>query len=698
MRSRSGAPERSDFGLPELFDPVTVLPGIGKARAELLDNLGIRTLYDLISYFPRAYEDRTRLQTIDHLEPDVAACFQAMVVSQPRTSHIRRGLDLTKLTVADETGRLNLTFFNQSYVADQLHYGETYIFYGKPDGGLIGTQMANPVFERPDAAATVTRRIMPLYSLTAGISNKMLAQAVAGALKACSGRLPEILPEAIRRHYALCGAEFAYQTIHTPADFDALEQARRRLIFEEFFIFSVGLALIRSRRTETPHLPYADCSAAPFLDALPFPLTSAQQRAVGEILRDFSECRPMNRLVQGDVGSGKTMIAAAAAYCAARNGFQTALMAPTEILAEQHAQHLQPLFARLGIRTALLTGSLGAAAKRDVKAAIADGTAQIVIGTHALLSGDVVFHRLDLVIADEQHRFGVAQRAALSAKAGNPHLLVMSATPIPRTLSLILYGDLDLSIVDELPPGRQAVDTFLVGEAFRARINAFIRRQVREGHQVYIVCPAVEEQEESSLKSAEAWAKTLQQTVFPDLSVDLLHGRMKGAEKEAVMARFASGETQILVATTVIEVGVDVPNATLMVIENADRFGLSQLHQLRGRVGRGSAKSYCVLFSDTQSSETRARLKILCRTNDGFQIAQEDLTLRGPGDFFGQRQHGLPAFKAASLTCHLDTLQEAQAAAAEFLSESPVSQGAGEYTALFSRIRALFGSEETIFN
>ncbi|MCI8525990.1 MAG: ATP-dependent DNA helicase RecG [Oscillospiraceae bacterium] len=679
-----------------LFDPVTVLDGIGRTRAAALEGLGIRTLYDLIAHFPRDYEDRTRLLRIDQLEPDHPACFEAMVISQPRTSHIRKGLDLTKVTVADQGGRLPLTFFNQPYVAEQLQYGASYIFYGKPEGGLIGTQMTNPSFERADTPGIVTRRILPVYALTAGISNKLLTKAVSQALDACRGHLPEVLPEALRQKFELCDVEFAYETIHRPPDFQALDKARRRLVFEEFFVFSAGLALIRARRAEAPRPPYARCDPSPLFAALPFPLTGAQRRAIDDILADFALDKPMNRLVQGDVGSGKTMIAAAAIYCAAQNGKQAALMAPTEILAEQHYRHLQPLFAGLGVETVLLTGSLGAAAKRRAREAIAGGTAQLVIGTHALLTGNVEFAALDLVIADEQHRFGVAQRAALQAKAENPHLLVMSATPIPRTLSLILYGDLDLSIVDELPPGRQAIDTFLVGERLRARLNGFIRRQTDEGHQVYIVCPAVEEGEDASLKSAEAWAQTLQQTVFPDLTVGLLHGRMKGAEKEAVMARFAAGEMRILVSTTVIEVGVDVPNATLMIVENAERFGLSQLHQLRGRVGRGSAKSYCVLCSDHRDPDTRARLKTLCETGDGFRIAQADLEQRGPGDFFGRRQHGLPAFKAASLSCDLETLKDAQEAAAAFLAEQGGIEA--ECPALFARIRALFADSETSFN
>ena len=405
----------------------------------------------------------------------------------------------------------------------------------------------------------------------------------------------------------------------------------------------------------------------------------------------------MNRLLQGDVGSGKTMVAAAAALCAVKNGKQAAFMAPTEILAEQHCKSLQPLLAAFGVRCELLTGSLSAAEKRRVKAGLEDGTVHLAVGTHALLTADVVFQNLDLVIADEQHRFGVAQRAALSAKGQQPHLLVMSATPIPRTLALMIYGDLDVSVLNELPPGRQTIDTFLVGESMRARINAFIRKHAETGNQIYVVCPAVEESELESLKSAELWAETLQKLVFPDLRVGLLHGKLKGAEKEAIMSAFASHELDILVATTVIEVGVDVPNATLIVIENADRFGLSQLHQLRGRVGRGKDKSYCVLFSDNKNPDTRARLKALCGTNDGFKIAEEDLTLRGPGDFFGSRQHGLPQFKAASLTLDMDILKQAKEAAEETLSD-PDFVNDPVFPALRQRVQTLFRDSANIFN
>ena len=475
------------------------------------------------------------------------------------------------------------------------------------------------------------------------------------------------------------------------------ELAKKRMIFEEFFVFSAGLALMRAARKEKKTEPYTDFDMAPFYDSLPFTLTGAQSRAVGEIREDFRRGIPMNRLVQGDVGSGKTMVAAAAAYCAARNGAQTALMAPTEILAEQHFASLSALFVPLGVSVALLTGSMAGKQKKDVRERIAAGEVRVVIGTHALLSESTRFDNLGLVITDEQHRFGVGQRSRLSAKGEDPHLLVMSATPIPRTLALILYGDLDVSILDELPPGREPVDTFLVGESYRPRINAFIRKQVAEGYQCFVVCPAVEENEELGIKAASVWAETLQQTVFPDLRIALLHGQMKGAEKEAAMTSFARGEADVMVATTVIEVGVDVPNATLMVIEDADRFGLSQLHQLRGRVGRGKAKSYCILTTHNRNPETLQRLKALCKTTDGFKIAEEDLRLRGPGDFFGSRQSGLPAFRVADLGCDLAAMKDAQQASADWIDAYGASD-TPEANALRQRIGDLFARSEGTMN
>ena len=682
--------------MANLSDPITILKGIGPAKAKQFANLNIFTLGDLICHFPRGYEDRTQLRPIEKLEVDVPACFKAMVMNTPRTAHIRKGLDLTRVQVADTTGRLNITFFNNKYVCDQLQYGKEYIFYGCVSGDFVGYNMTNPVFEALDSAPVTTRRILPIYPLTAGLTNAALLRAVRQALSICDPPA-EIIPEEVRKEYGILPAERAYYAIHEPNTMAEAELAKKRLIFEEFFVFSAGLSLMRAARAEKKTAPYTNFEMRPFYASLPFSLTGAQQRAVEEILRDFQKGAPMNRLVQGDVGSGKTMVAAAAAYCAAGNRRQTALMAPTEILAEQHYESLNKIFAPLGITVALLTGSMTQKEKRLVRERIASGEIQVAVGTHALLTDATVFSDLGLVVADEQHRFGVAQRSRLAAKGKDPHLLVMSATPIPRTLALLMYGDLEVSILDELPPGREAVDTFLVGESYRPRINAFIRKQVAEGHQVFVVCPAVEENEELGLKAATVWAETLQQTVFPDLRIALLHGQMKATEKEAAMASFARGEADVMVATTVIEVGVDVPNATLMVIEDADRFGLSQLHQLRGRVGRGKAKSYCILTSHNRNPETLQRLKALCKTTDGFKIAEEDLKLRGPGDFFGSRQSGLPAFRVADLSFDLATLKQAQQASADWIDRAGTAETA-EAKALRQRIGELFTRAEGTMN
>ncbi len=682
--------------MAKLSDPVTILKGVGPTKAKQLAQLNIFTLRDLICHFPRGYEDRTKLVTIDKLQVDQAACFKAMVMNTPRTSHIRKGLDITKVQVADHTARLTLTFFNQKFTTEQLQYGKEYIFYGAVSGDFIGYNMTSPVFEPLDAPPVTTRRILPIYPLTAGLSNAALLKAIRQALSICDPP-EEILPLALRQKYGILGADRAYYAIHEPTTMEEAEMAKKRLIFEEFFIFSAGLALMRAARSQVKVTPYANCDLTPFYKQLPFRLTGAQTGAIGEIQEDLQRGTPMNRLVQGDVGSGKTMVAAAAAFLCMQNGHQAALMAPTEILAEQHYTSLGRLFSPLGIRTVLLTGSMTVKEKRLARETIEKGQADLIIGTHALLSDTTQFSDLGLVIADEQHRFGVAQRSALSAKGSDPHLLVMSATPIPRTLALLMYGDLEVSIINELPPGREPVDTFLVGESMRARVNAFIRKQAAEGHQCYVVCPAVEEAEELNIKAAETWAQTLQQTVFLDLRVALLHGQMKGSEKDAVMSAFARGEADVLVATTVIEVGVDVPNATLMVIEDADRFGLSQLHQLRGRVGRGKAKSFCILTSHNKNEQTLARLKALCKTTDGFKIAEEDLALRGPGDFFGSRQSGLPAFRVANLSCDLETLKQAQTASAAWIDEHG-SDDTAEAKALRDRISDLFQRSQGTMN
>ena len=512
-----------------------------------------------------------------------------------------------------------------------------------------------------------------------------MARVTEAALDAVPGDWPDPLPEVLRARYNLPDATDALAAIHRPQSAQDVTEARRRMVFEELFLLCCGLQQLKERRKADAGLVFSDTSLADFFTALPFSPTGAQRRAIEEIAADCASGRPMNRLVQGDVGSGKTIVAAALCALAAKSGYQAAFMAPTEILAAQHAETLAPLLEKLGISCTLLTGSMNAAQKRAALAAIESGAAQVVIGTHALIQQSVTFHRLGAVVADEQHRFGVAQRAALSAKGQTPHVLVMSATPIPRTLALILYGDLDVSVLDEVPPGRQPVETYAVGENMRRRITAFIDKQIREGGQVYVVCPLVEEGE-MNLKSAEQHAVDLQKAL-PQRRVAVLHGRMKSAEKERVMQAFAAQEYDILVATTVIEVGVDVPNANLMVVEDADRFGLSQLHQLRGRVGRGTRQSYCIFFGADKGQTARERLKILCKTNDGFEVARADLSQRGPGDFFGRRQHGLPALHVADPIADLALMQSAREEAEQILQADPTLAG---YPELRARVRRMF--------
>ena len=738
----------------ELNTPLTALPGVGPARARSLEKLGLRTVGDLLCYYPRDYEDRTKRYAIAQAPADTPVCVSAMVAETPRLSRIRKGLELTRVKVVDGSAAMTLTFFNQSYVRDALVPGQEYIFYGRVEGDRGGRQMTNPVFEREDRAR-FTGRILPVYPLTAGVSNNLLAGLAQRAVEECACQVAETLPADLLEAHDLAPAEFSCRSIHFPQDFDALARAKRRLVFEELFTLSAGLALLRQRRSGGEGPAFPACDPADFYALLPFAPTEAQRRTISECAADLTSGRPMNRLVQGDVGSGKTAVAAACAWMAFRSGWQAAMMAPTEILAEQHCRSLSALLAPAGMRVGLLTGSMRAGEKKRVYAALEAGEIDFVVGTHALLSGPVAFRRLGLVVADEQHRFGVEQRAALAAKAntpdcppeagrrlcgegrGNsvspaangmdgvptaacrcgeveqraalaakgekkirPHVLVMSATPIPRTLALIIYGDLDVSVIDQLPPGRLPVKTVLVGESKRQRMYGFVREQIRQGRQAYIVCPAIETDPESAaadLKRVVEYAEGLQKQVFPDLRVGLVHGRMKAKDKEAAMAAFARGETHILVSTTVVEVGVDVANATLMIVENADRYGLSQLHQLRGRVGRGEHQSWCVLVSDNRSPETRARLKVLVDTADGFRIAEEDLKLRGPGDFFGRRQHGLPALRMADLNTDTRVLKEARDAAVALLSADP-DLARPEHRPLLEKVRRLFEENPDMFN
>ena len=656
--------------MADLKTDVRYIKGIGEQRAKALEKLGVRTLRDLISWFPRRYEDRRETRRVADLIPGETACVAAMVAAAPTVTHVRKGLDLVKVRAVDETGTLDVTFFNQSWLKNNLRAGETYVFCGRAEGSLFRRRMAGPIVE-PEGRREATGRIVPIYPLTAGVSQLVLSRSIRQGLDACADILPDVLPDQVRREHQLCHAGYAYENIHFPESQEALALARRRLAFEELFLFTLGLRRLRSRRETAKVEPFRPVDMEAFYGALPFALTEAQRRCIGEALGDMVSGKPMNRLCQGDVGSGKTMVAAACVYFAVRNGRQAALMAPTEILARQHYEGLRPLMEPLGVRCALLTGSNTAKEKRALSAALAAGEIDFIVGTHALITGGVEYRRLGLVVTDEQHRFGVGQRAALAGKGDHPHTLVMSATPIPRTLALILYGDLDVSVIDQLPPGRRPVQTSLVDGSYHPRIYRFLRKLVGEGRQAYIVCPAVSESEEDDRKAVTEYAAQLQKEVFPDLRVAYVHGKMKPREKDAVMAAFAARETDILVSTTVIEVGVDVPNAAVMVVENAERFGLSQLHQLRGRVGRGAWQSYCVLVSDNRSEETRQRLKVMVKTADGFQIAEEDLRLRGPGDFFGQRQHGLPGLRVADIGCDAQLLKEAQAAADALLERDP---------------------------
>ncbi|MCL2368679.1 MAG: ATP-dependent DNA helicase RecG [Oscillospiraceae bacterium] len=686
--------------MPDLQTDVRYIKGIGEVRAKALGKLGIHCLGDLVSYFPRAYDDRRSFATIGSLTPGETVSVRAFVANEPRLQSIRRGLDLVKFRAVDETGSLDVTFFNQSYRKDQIKQGENYVFYGKVGGTLLSPAMQNPVMEREMDAGRLTGRIVPIYRLTQGVSQGLLSNAVTQGLAACGEVFPDPLPGAVREAHGLAQTRFAYHNIHFPESEEALELARWRLIFEELFLLSTALHFLKDRRLESFGQAVPPVDLAPFLAALPFSLTGAQQRAIDEALGDMGGDRPMSRLVQGDVGSGKTVVAAATAWAAFSAGFQSAFMAPTEILAEQHYQTLSTLLSPLGIRVGLLTGSLGAKRKREMAAQIEAGYFHLVVGTHALISQSVRYHNLALVITDEQHRFGVDQRSALTEKGDHPHVLVMSATPIPRTLALIIYGDLDVSVIDELPPGRQTVETYAVDERYRERIVTFTRKLLDEGRQAYFVCPAIQSDPEdvsNGLKAVEAYAKDLQENIFPERRVAFLHGKLKPREKEKIMAAFAAGETDILVSTTVIEVGVDVPNAALMVIENAEHFGLSQLHQLRGRVGRGAHQSYCVLFSSNQAESVQARLAVLCKTGDGFAIAEADLAQRGPGDFFGSRQHGLPEMKLANLSYNMDVLREAQQAATELLAADPKLEHS-DHRALRAHIQAMFALEADRFH
>lgn len=653
-------------------DPVTAVRGIGEKKASLYRRLGITRVEELVRHLPRDYIDLTRVCDLAESVMGERQLVRAEIVGKSGEQRIRKGFSIFKVEAGADGLRLTITFYNARYAAETLRIGQSYLLYGEVKGTLLHREMESPMVIDSARAG----EFLPIYPACAGLPSKTIARDIEAALSSLDGPIPEILPGDLLQQQALPTLDWALRHAHRPRNLAECGKARDRIAFEELLIFSAAMLRLRGARDLRRTEPIGPVSLAPFLGVLPFLPTAGQRGAIEEIFSDLSSGRVMNRLVQGDVGSGKTLVAAAAAYAVWKGGLQSAMMAPTELLAEQHLRTMREFLAPLGMRVELLTGSVKAAGRREIERRLEAGEIDLIVGTHALLTGTTRFSSLGLVITDEQHRFGVAQRSALSSKGRAVHTLVMSATPIPRTLSLILYGDLDISLIRELPPGRTPVSTYCIDSKKRERAFRFVRDRLDEGRQAYLVCPLVEEAGEETpgtggLISAVEYARRLGEGAFRGYSVGLLHGRLRPAEKEAVMARFLSGEIQLLVATTVVEVGVDVPNATVMMIENAERFGLSQLHQLRGRVGRGRYPSSCILITDAKGQTAAERLRAIKGTNDGFRIAEEDLRLRGPGDLLGLRQHGVPGLEYADFSAGAPLLEAAQRAAAALLREDP---------------------------
>ena len=662
---------------------IRFLKGVGEKRAELLRKKGIDTVGALLRFYPRAYLDWQNVTPISECHEGENVCVRAEITSPVKTANIRRGMTLYKFSAADDSGVIEVTLFNRKYLAENLREGRSYLFYGKLGYGITLRQMSSPEIMPAEYMG-----IEPVYAATEGLSSKTIEKIMKNAL-VYTDSMQDAIPDGIRQKNGLCDFKTALKSIHFPLERQALESAKRRLVFEELFVLQTGLLFLKRRRRALAGCTVKKNLLEEFKKTLSFKLTGAQERVINECLTDMMSPRPMNRLIQGDVGSGKTAVAAALMYISAGNGFQSALMAPTELLAEQHFKTLCKITENSGIKCALLTGSLTKKQKDEVKTGLKSGEIKVAVGTHALLTDDVEFENLGLVVTDEQHRFGVSQRGRLSSKGNNPHTLVMSATPIPRTLGLIIYGDLDISIIDEYPAGRQKIATYCVDSSYNARVYNYIKKFIAEGRQAYIVCPLVDENEALGIKSASEYYEELSENQFKGYTVGLLHGKMKPKDKESVMRRFAAGEIQLLISTTVIEVGIDVPNAALMVIENAERFGLSQLHQLRGRIGRGEYSSACILISDVKSGDTKRRLDVIKNNTDGFKIADEDLKLRGPGDFLGSRQHGLPDMKIADIFADRETLHSAGKEAEELLRRDPMLHDA-ENAGLRSEITELF--------
>lgn len=644
---------------------IKYIKGVGEKRAELFNKLGIFDVDSLIHFYPRKYEDWTNTITVKEAENGSSVTIKATLITPVKESKIRRGLTLYKCRFSDGESIINVTIFNNKYQAQALRIYEDYVLFGKLEKNFTAAAMSSPKIEKLDTAV----RIHPIYSATGNLSSAAIAKITKNALDSLD-EIPETLDNSIREKYNLISLDRAIRQIHFPDSPSEIEVSRKRLIFEELLVLQLGLLKLKSKKKNETTYQIKQDFTEEYKALLPFTMTNAQLNAIADCIEDMSGKYPMNRLLQGDVGSGKTAVAAGLCYTVIKNGYQCALMAPTEILAAQHYDSLSKMLAPAKIAVTLLTGSTKAKEKKEIKKALMDGKIDLLIGTHAIIQNDVEFKQAGLVITDEQHRFGVKQRANLAEKGTGLHTLVMSATPIPRTLGLILYGDLDISILNELPPGRQIIRTDVVNSSYHSRIYKFIKNAVDKGEQAYIVCPMVEDSEVTAdLKSVEQYAEELANGAFKGYNLGVLHGKMKPAEKEKVMKAFSDGNINILVATTVVEVGIDVPNATIMVIENAERFGLSQLHQLRGRIGRGDKKSYCVLISDSKSETSRNRLMTMKNYSDGFKIADEDLKARGPGDFFGERQHGLPKLKIADMLEDMETLRLAQTCAEDILAE-----------------------------
>ncbi|MDP4152149.1 MAG: ATP-dependent DNA helicase RecG [Bacillota bacterium] len=652
-----------------LNDSIRFIKGVGETRLKLWEKAGVLTVNDLITYYPRSYEDHTVVKNLSDIVPYESCSVIASVVTPPVVNRIRKGMELLKFRIGDGTGYCDVTFFNQIYLKNSFEKGKTYLFYGRFEGDILRHSLTNPFFDSI-ASAGIDGSIVPIYPLTKGLSEKIITKTIDEAVKLCIDKVQDPIPNDLRIKLELSDLKSSIKSIHKPESFAELELAKKRLIFDEFLTLQLGLFMIKNRKTAENNF-VCNKSADEFVASLPYSLTQAQRKSIDECLNDIKSNTSLNRLIQGDVGSGKTVVAAAVAYAIATSGGQCVFMAPTSILAVQHAETLKKMMADTGLSVSLIIGSMSKANRSEALSKIASGEINIIVGTHALLEQDVIFKKLALIVCDEQHRFGVAQRARLTLKGDNPHLLAMSATPIPRTLALMIYGDLDISVINELPPGRKPVITHLVNSKKRDTIDKFIAQKLSQGLQGYIVCPLVDDNESADgLNNVKDYTKNLKMT-FPTASIEFMHGRMKAVEKEQIMQSFLKGEIQILVSTTVIEVGVDAPNAVFIIIENAERFGLSQLHQLRGRVGRGNNKSYCIMVTDSNNPDTLERLKVIASTNDGFLIAQKDLELRGPGDFFGKNQHGLPNLKIADIASDTRILKLAQDTAKSIISEDP---------------------------